>query len=244
MVPTVARLGISDYLKIITAEGDVLRGFQGFYHFAEQGFFGSMRKMGGVGLFDTSKGTYHEFLLGYKTWVGKSMKEELTSMSGGGMYGGRGGASPDNMMRLLLGWDINDFRKLESDGSAQANRRPTNWQSTTSIYDLAQLCVADVPLFLSEWAPSEYVSGLYQPEKQLLNLKFRSHLGETFTVKLYSQINPEKVTINGQDSKNAWSYDQNTGWMKISLKGKDMQDIEVILGDPVAQLHPYYTGLE
>lgn len=244
MVPTVARLGISDYLNSVTADDDILREFQGFYHFSEQGFFGSRRKMGGVGLFDTSKGTYHEFLLGYETWIGKSMKDELTAMSGGGMYGGRGGASPDNMMRLLLGWDINDIRKLESDGSAQANRRPTNWQSTTSIYDLAQLCVADIPLFLSEWAPAEYVSGFYQPEKQLLNLKFRSHIGEPFTVKLYSQRKPEKITVNGKVNINEWSYDQNTGWMEISLKGNDNQDIDIILGEPVAALHPYYTGLE
>jgi hypothetical protein len=234
MVPVVARLALQEYMLEISGEGDILREFQGFFHFGEQGFYGSRRKMGGVGLFDTSKGTYHEFLLGYKIWAEKRMKEELTAMSGGMREGF--GASPDNLMRILLGWDLEKYRTPPS----MENRRGTNWQSTTSLYELSAFCVADVPLFLSEWTPAEYVYGNYNQETRQVDLKFLSHLGEPFVVRIYSQRKPLSITQNEQMMDTGWEYDPETGWLDINLSGKDLKSIQITLGDAVAPIHPYY----
>jgi hypothetical protein len=239
MVPTVARLNLQDYLKSITEEGDALRQFTGFYHFAEQGIMGSKRKMGGVGLFDTSKGTFHEFLLGYKTWAPLRMKEELSSMGGQGRDIGRGSASPDNMMRILLGSDIETFRQLAPAGSPEAARRPVNWQSTTSLYELGYICTADVPVFLSDWTPAELVSGNYNPQAKIFNIKFKSWLGKAFMVRIYSQYEPNKLTVNGKEINGKWKYDAKTGWLDIQMEGIDDSELIIHLGKAVAPLHPY-----
>jgi hypothetical protein len=243
LIPTVARLGIHDYLMSITSDGDMLRSFQGFYHFGETGLFGSKRKMGGVGLFDTSKGTMHELLLGYKTWTPVKMTEELKAMGSGGREGGMGGgsASPDNSMRILLGWDIETYRKPTPASSGNQNRRALNWQSTTSLYDLAFLCVGDIPFFLSDWAPSEYISGSFNLQTMMVKLKFQSHLGEAFKIKIYSLREPVKLLVNGQMASDSWKYDSKTGWLEIILSGDNIKDLIIQLGDPVAPLHPYFT---
>jgi len=237
MVTNVARLSLQDYMLEISAEGDILREFQGFFHFAEQGFYGSRRKMGGVGLFDTSKGTYHEFLLAYKLWSAGRMKEELAAMN----YGTRDGfgASPDNLMRLMLGWDPSPFLKIPEQTE---NRRTPNWQSTTSLYELSALSVADLPLFLSDWTPAEYVSGIYNPRDKTVNLRFRSHTPEPCNIIIYSGYKPEKFILNGSPNEKNWKYDPLTGWLLISPDVADAQEISFQLGDQVAPLHPYFSN--
>ena len=113
---------------------------------------------------------------------------------------------------------------------------------TSTTWGLA--CVGDVPLFLSDWAPAEYISGRYDSDSLELDLKLRSHEGEAFQVKIYTQRAPREVAVNGQpidNSSEGWTYDANSGWLLIRLEGADEKQLQIRLGDPVAPLHPYFT---
>lgn len=243
MIPTVARLDLQDYIQRISDEGDVWREFQGFYHFNEHGFVLSRNKMGGVGMLDTSKGTFHELSLGYKMWAGKRTHEEQLALAGG-MENPPSSASPDVTQRLILGWDINILSKAIENSSQQIDyQRVPRWQESTSLYDMAILCTGDIPVFLSDWTPAEYLAGNYNEQQKRMDLTFQSHLGEPFTVKIYSLFSPEKITLNGQALTTGWTYDNKTGWLKINLKGEDEKVLTISLGEKAAPLHPYFTKI-
>ena len=236
LVAATARLGLQDYLHSITAEGDPWREFEGFYWFMEDGIQASRRLMGSIGMHDTSKGTSHELSLGYKMWAPEHIRAYEESLEAAGQS-----SLPDLTQRLFLGWDA---RSLLERAKISRARQPINWTATKDLYDLGLACIGDIPLFLADWAPAEYVFGHYDPLRYRLNLTFQSHEGEPFRVQVYSQRAPQEVTVNDQplqQSIHGWSYDANSGWLVIHLDGADEKRVVVRLGDPVAPLHPYFT---
>jgi hypothetical protein len=242
-IPTVARLDLKNYITLITAEGDPMREFQGFYHFNEHGMQLTRSKMGGVGMLDTSKGTFHELSLAYKMWAGKRTNEEQIALAGGYNKPASNG-SPDVTQRLILGWNIDSLAAgiRNPDRKIDYSRLP-RWQESTSLYDLAILCTGDIPMFLSEWAPAEFLDGQYNEEKKELQLSFRSHIDNAFEVKIYSQYAPKSILVNGSDKTKEAGYDQKTGWLIIKLTGNDLKNITILFGEKVAPLHPYLTKL-
>jgi hypothetical protein len=244
LVPTIARLALPEYMKTISAEGDVWREFKGFYHFGEHAFYLSKRKMGGVGLFDTSKGTMPELLLAYKIWAPFGIYEELKALSAGRENNPMSGSLPDNTLRMFLGWNRDSLlaATLKNSVISDAGRIP-RWQEATSLYDMALLCIGDIPVFLSDWTPAEYISGNYNEQKKEMNLNFLSHLGEPFKVRIYSQFSPTEVKVNEKSIPGLYNYDPKTGWLEISLTGNDEKHIVLKLGEKVAPLHPYYTKI-
>ncbi len=235
LVTAVARFGLKDYLQSITAEGDPWRDFRGHYWFAENGFQASASKMGSIGMHDTSKGTSHELSLAYKAWAPDAIRAHEEALQAAGQN-----SLPDLTQRLFLGWEPAGIR----DRAVNSKPRAMNWTATKDLYDLALACVAEIPLFLSDWAPAEYVRGRYDPERLELNLTFRSHEGERYKVRIYSRRAPREVTVNGKvlaQSDDAWRYDPGSGWLVIHLDGADEKHVFVRLGEPVAPLHPYFT---
>jgi hypothetical protein len=118
------------------------------------------------------------------------------------------------------------------------------WQSGQGFYDYALLCVGDLPVFLSDWTPAEYVSGNYQMESNTMDLVFKSHTEEDFSVKLYSHYQPAEVKVNGEDAMGNTTYNPKTGWMLIKLNGSSVQKLQIKFGQAMAPLHPYFTGLK
>ena len=236
MVTAAARFGLQKYISSVTAEGDPWREFNGFYWFAEQGIQASTLLMGSIGMHDTSKGTNHELSLAYKTWIPEAIRSYEEALEGAGQD-----RLPDLTQRLFLGWEPAGI--LEKARSATP-RPPLNWRAANDLYDLALSCVADIPLFLSDWVPAEYVYGQYDPERRVLNLSFLCHEGEPFMVRIYSQRSPREVTVNGEvwpPSNEGWEYDPGSGWLVVRLRGSGEKRLHIILGEPVAPLHPYFT---
>ncbi len=102
-------------------------------------------------------------------------------------------------------------------------------------------------LFLGwDWAAAEYLSGEYDPEIKKLTLKFVCHEVAPYAVKIYSMLNPESVSIDGREWKfgEGWRCDTQTGWLAIGLSEKYEQIVDVVLGDPIAPLHPYFRKVE
>ncbi len=248
MVAAVARLGFQDYLHSVTADGDPWREFEGFYWFHENGIQASVPKMGGVAMLDTSKGTSHEFMLAYKTWAGDRMRREEEALEREAARSERRRISLPNLtQRLFLGWDIKGLREQARRAAESGRQRGTHWSSATSLYDLALLCIGDIPLFLSDWAPAEYVSGKYAPVQGELNLVFRSQEHAPYRVRIYSQREPLHVTVNGAavaQSEGGWRYEPASGWFDIRLDGAGLERLHLVLGDSVAPLHPYFTGVK
>ena len=235
LVPSVARLGLQRYLHSVTSEGDPWREFQGFYHFTEDGIQASTSKMGAIGMLDTSKGTHHELALAYKAWAPERTREEEKALEAA-----QRNSLPDLTQRLFLGWEP----AVILDQARTSKPRSMNWTAAKDLYDLALACIGDIPLFLSDWAPAEYVSGLYHPDRQELGLVFRSYEGEPYQVRIYSQRAPQEVIVNDEELKridDAWHYDTKSGWLVINLQGTDEKRLRIRLGDPVAPLHPYFT---
>ncbi len=244
LIPTVARFDLQNYLTSISREGDAWRGFKGFYHFSESGLQLSKNKMGSIGMLDTSKGTYHELALAYKMWSGQRMNNEQIALAGGCNRPARS-AGPDVTQRLFLGWNIDSISAniLNKNRIIDYNKVP-RWQESTSLYDLAILCVGDIPLFLSEWAPAELLDGNYNAEIQIMKLSFRSALNEKYTVRIYSQYQPDELKINNVKNADSFKYDSKNGWLEIYLKGVETNDIEIKFGKKVAPLHPYFTKID
>jgi len=243
LVASVARFGLKDFIESCTAADDPWRRLKGFYYFNEYGFqaTASVPEGGGIGMLDTSKGTGHELALAYKEWVPKWMDAHEKDL-------GKGVAPHHQMHRVLLGWDREEIpaRMKASAESAQAQPGKT-WRLTKDVYDMAYVCVADIPLFLSEWAPAEYITGRYDPAKQEVALEFRSHEDGPYQVRLYSQRAAKQVTVNDEVLKaenGGWSYDPSTGGLVITLKSRQTSHVRISLGEPVASLHPYFTRVE
>jgi hypothetical protein len=119
-----------------------------------------------------------------------------------------------------------------------------NFNAAKDLYDLGLACIGDVPLFLSDWAPAELISGHYDPDARELDLRFRSREGAAFPVKIYTQRAPRDVTVNDQPvaaGGTGWTYDPNSGWLVIRLEGTGEQHARIPLGEPLAPLHPYFT---
>ena len=236
LVTAVARFGFEDYLHAITADGDPWREFQGHYWFLEDGIQASRRRMGSIGMHDTSKGTHHELSLAYKVWIPASIQAHEEKLHAEGQN-----SPPDLTQRLFLGWDLHDLLERFRNGSA---RPPINWSATKDLYDLGLASSGDVPVFLSDWAPAEYVSGQFDPAIQALSLIFHNHERGSYAVRIYSQREPRDVSENGVPvavSSERWSYDPKSGWLRILLEGTDEKHIRIQLGEPVAPLHPYFT---
>jgi hypothetical protein len=244
LIPTVARWGLKDYLTSISADGDEWQSYDGFYHFNEHGFQLSRNKMGGVGMLDTSKGTFHELTLGYKLWSAKHTNQEQIALAGG-YNTASSNTGPDLTQRLILGWNIDSLSVgLKNQVQNIDYQRAPRWQESTSLYDLAILCVGDVPVFLSEWSPAEYLHGEYNEQNKMMNLTFRSHLAEDYKVKIYSLFEPIDLLVNGNKADGLWKYDPTTGWLEINLTGDDAKNLSIRFGNKVAPLHPYFTKLD
>jgi len=236
LVAAVARFGLQDYLRSVTTEGDPWRDFKGFYWFTEQGIQASSVLMSSIGMHDTSKGTNHELSLAYKAWIPEAIQAYEEELEAAGQH-----PLPDLTQRLFLGWERAGILEL---AKSSAPRQPLSWHAATGLYDLAVACVADIPLFLSDWAPAEYVFGEYDLERKEVNLTFRSHEGEPYDVLIYSQRAPREVVVNGEPlprSVKGWTYDTESGWMVVSLQGDEEKRLRIILGELAAPLHPYFT---
>jgi hypothetical protein len=105
------------------------------------------------------------------------------------------------------------------------------------------LSIGNIPVFLSDWAPAELVSGKYLPESKEMNLVFKSPLGEAFRVKIYSRYKPLQLKLNGDILNTSWKYDQQTGWLYVNLTGNDKKSLSILFGEEVAPLHPYFTKI-
>ena len=239
LVTAVARFGLQDFVRSVTTEGDPWREYRGFYWFTEQGLQASSSLMGSIGMHDTSKGTNHELSLAYKAWIPGAIQAYEKALEDAGQH-----RLPDLTQRLFLGWEPVGILEL---AKSSTPRQPLNWNAATSLYDLALACVADIPLFLSDWAPAEYVFGQYHPERREVNLIFRSHEGESYEVRIYSQRAPREVAVDGESlpgSNERWSYDPESGWLVVPLQGAEEKRLRIVLGEPVAPLHPYFTKVE
>jgi len=239
LVTAAARFGLRDYLHSVTADEDPWRDFKGFYWFTEQGIQASSSLMGSIGMHDTSKGTNHELSLAYKAWIPEAILAYEEALETAGQH-----RLADLTQRLFLGWDSNTILEHVRKDSP---RQPLSWQAATALYDLALACVADIPLFLSDWAPAEYVAGQYDPVLKALDLTFRSHEGEPYTVRIYSQRSPREVSVNDEPlspSNEKWQYDSGSGWLTIHLSGAEKKRIRILLGEAAAPLHPYFTKVD
>jgi len=197
----------------------------------EDGIQASRTPLGSIGTHDTSKGTHHELSLAYKTWIPQAIHAHEESLGGGASL-------PDLTQRFFLGWDA---AGLLDRAKASEPRQPLNWTAAKDLYDLGLACLGDLPLFLSDWTPAEYISGRYDPQTRELRLAFRSHEGEPFRVRLYSQRAVQEVTLNDEPLKEGWRYDPQSGWLAVDLQGADTKHLLLRLGDPAAPLHPYFT---
>jgi hypothetical protein len=233
LIPTVARLGLQDYLAEISAPGDPWLEFVGFEHFNEMGMQLGKRKFGSVGWLDTSKGAMHELSLGYKMWATKGMTAEQKALEKSGSN-----SSCDLTQRLLLGWNRDSLVNTTRESTNSPRSRQLSWQSATYLYDMAILCVGDIPVFLSDWTPAEYISGTYNIEKKQMQLAFQSAEADPFTVRIYSRYQPLNLKVNDA-SFSGWKYDSKTGWLTIDLQGGDRKNLQIVFGNEVAPLHPY-----
>jgi hypothetical protein len=50
-----------------------------------------------------------------------------------------------------------------------------------------------------------------------MKLSFRSHLGENFTVKIYSLFAPVDVLVNERKEEGSWKYDQKRDGLRSNL---------------------------
>ncbi|MBK7930042.1 MAG: hypothetical protein IPJ98_22000 [Bryobacterales bacterium] len=212
------------------------------YHFTEDGIMAAPNKMGAIGLLDTSKGTSHELALAYKTWAGERILAEQKAIEETTARGSGRISFPDLTQRLFLGWNLAGLLEKAKAGIAQRRERPVTWNSATDIYDLALLCVGDIPLFLSEWAPAEYVSGRCDEKATEVELLFLSREAAAFTVRLYSQKEVNEVSLNSVPLRNGWRYDAASGWLTVTVRGSGEQRLSVRLGKPAAPLHPYFPA--
>jgi hypothetical protein len=177
--------------------------------------------------------------LAYKVWIPEAIQTYEKALETAGQH-----RLADLTQRLFLGWNPDAI--LEH-ARSDSPRQPLSWHAATALYDLAVACVADIPLFLSDWAPAEYVAGRYDPERKEVQLTFQSHQGEPYRVRIYSQMSPREVTVNSDvltPSDERWHYDPGSGWLVIHLRGAEEQRIRIVLGDAVAPLHPYFTKVE
>jgi hypothetical protein len=173
--------------------------------------------------------------LAYKVWAPRAVLAYETSLEEAGQH-----RLADLTQRLFLGWDP---EKILGQVRKDSPRQPLGWQAATGLYDLALACAADIPLFLSDWAPAEYVAGEYEPAQRALDLTFRSHQGEPYGVRIYSQKSPLEVSVNGEvlsPTAAKWQYDPGSGWLTIRLSGSEEKRIQILLGGDAAPLHPYF----
>ncbi|MBV5343391.1 hypothetical protein JZU68_07205, partial [bacterium] len=191
LIPTVARLGLEEYIASICEPGDPWLVFKSYLHFNEMGIQAGRKKSGSVGWLDTSKGAMHELADGYKSWATKKMTAEQKGIEANGSN-----SNCDLTQRLLLGWNKDSLLDLSLKGTRSERSRQLNWQNASSLYDMAFLCVGDVPVYLSDWSPAEYISGNYNKDRKEMQLCFQSHQNEPFTVRIYSEFEPLKVHIN------------------------------------------------
>ncbi len=91
--------------------------------------------------------------------------------------------------RLILGWNSDSLLNQVIDNPRFIRKNPTSFNDAAGLYDMAVLCIGNLPVFLSDWAPAEYVSGSYNEEDKLMKLSFVSHLEESFTVKYIHNFN-------------------------------------------------------
>jgi hypothetical protein len=237
LLTAVARLGLEDYLYSISTEGDPWRNFKGFYFFNEFGMAPSANKRGGITLLNSSKGGMHELALAYKLWAPEAMDAEQKAFAAVGSN-----SLCDMTQRLFLGWNPDSLLNQVVQ-STSSGRRGLNWQSASDLYDMAVISIGNIPVFLSDWAPAELVSGLYIPESKEMNLVFNSELGEAFNVKIYSQYKPVKLMLNGAMLNNSWIYDEKSGWLTVNLSGSEIKNLNILFGDKVAPLHPYFSSV-
>jgi hypothetical protein len=234
MVTTTARLWMTEYLASVTEEGDPWREFEAFAHFNEMGLQATRRAGGGVAWLDTSKGAMHELALGYKVWVPESMNKMQRKI-------GPTSSLCDLTLRMFLGWD-RDSLLASVKSSRGFGTEPRGWQSAKDLYDIAVLDIGNIPVFLSDWAPAEYISGQYNEKNKEMYLSFQSHLGTPYSVKIYSHYRPHLIMLNDEKLVSGWSYNPENGWLNIDLEGTGVMNLQIGLGNPVAPLHPYFTN--
>jgi hypothetical protein len=239
LVTAVARLGLKPYIRSITADGDPWREYVSFWHFTEMEIMGSRKYQGGAAFLNTSKGSMHELALAYKMWAPLAMNEEQLGMKAAGSN-----ALCDVTQRLFLGWDIDSLLHEVASNPNYHKKNPVRFQDAQDLYDMAVLCQGNVPVFLSDWAPAEYISGEYDNDKKEIRLAFQSHLGEPFTVRIYSHYQPVEVKLNGQHYADQWKYNKATGWLEVRLLGNEKKDLSIRFGKPAAPLHPYFSGIK
>ncbi len=239
LVTAVARLALEPYIYSITTEGDLWRSFTSFNFFNEYGMQLTKGKRGGIGWLDTSKGAMHELALAYKMWAPQAMDKEQKAIAATSRFQ----SLCDLTQRLILGWNSDSLLNQVIDNPRFIRKNPTSFNDAAGLYDMAVLCIGNLPVFLSDWAPAEYVSGSYNEEDKLMKLSFVSHLEESFTVKIYSQFQPLEVKLNGNPIQENWDYNPENGWLKIALDGKNPANVELKLGQAVAPLHPYFSGI-
>jgi hypothetical protein len=237
LLPTVARLELLDYVWSITEEGDPWREYVSFFHFREDKMAGSKEHRGSIAFLNTSKGAMHELALAYKLWAPEGMKREQMAMEAAGSN-----SLCDLTQRLFLGWDRDSLLDKVVNNPYYNKENPQRFQDAEGLYDMAVLCDGNRPVFLSDWAPAEYVSGHYDTENKEMELEFLSHQGKPFEVRIYSWYQPVKIEYNGAIIKGDWDYDKKSGWLTIELPGLEAaQHIKIYFGTGGADIHPYFS---
>jgi hypothetical protein len=146
-------------------------------------------------------------------------------MNSGKLPNHQGGALVDITQRLFLGWDRDSLLSSVKDNPRYMRENPTRFTDAKDLYDMAVLCMGNEPVFLSDWAPAEYVSGDYDAKAKEMKLAFQSHLGDNYTVKIYSHYKPVDVRLNDNTSHESWSYNPKTGWLEVNMTGSEKQTI-------------------
>lgn len=248
VVPAVARLYLPDYVESITAPGDPWREARYYWSLSETGLAGqeSMVQRGdtefivalAAGMLDTSKGTSPEIALAYKHFARDRMDAyEREVLASEGEHNVSAGWA-HLMQRAFVGWPRDEL--IATAKRFSETHWNWGWQSTKGPHNLAVVCVADTPLFLADWAPSEYVAGRFTPDDRTARLTLNNHEDEPCTVRLYSQWLVQGVQLNGALST-GWTYDDGTGWLTLNLEQLGEARLEIALGqERVAPPHPYF----
>ncbi|MEQ9459336.1 MAG: hypothetical protein RIG82_00075 [Phycisphaeraceae bacterium] len=249
--PTIARWFMKDYLQRITEDGDPWREWRWHATLSDQRIMGyetaldpdARRTLSHNSRhLDTSKGTATEFVLMYKQFVRDRLDEyqrelqtyepEVTDWELG---------TENSMARLMVEWQ-RDQVLATALKTERANSGTNAWRSLMAPHNLALITNADNPLFLSEWAPAEYVSGAYHPDSRTVELVLNHVEAEPCMIRLYTQRRPALLSNNGVLSHD-WTYDERDGWMLFSIPANQQSKIRIQL-DHVrpANLHPYFPA--
>ncbi len=247
-VPTIARAFMPAYLESITPPDHPWRRYRFIWSFHAAGWSGGERADEGdwektlfraIRFLDTSKGTGPEICLLHRLYAADHMNRWQHAID---EAAARRKAAPGwghLMMRAFLGWPRE--KVLAAARRFHEIKKNYGWLSAKGPSNIAAVCTAYTPIFISDWAPAGYISGTFNPATHAAALRFKS--SRPFTIRLYSRWRPLQIAIDGKRlSAKSWSYDASSGWLTIHAPAGS-SNITIRFSDkPSAPPHPYTPG--